>query len=291
MSDPRHQIAYRPRQLILPQTGDDYAEPRDVIRPVALPDRMDYELVGPTPEDVERLFWFRWIAGHQVSFILWRTIGDVLRSHSDNVPTPRQLVALTACVDGYSAMLLYSATVPRDHYHAQLRVRMATHHPSFSGSWASDYRPLRRLFRGRVRWFGKPSCAALREAVELNRRTHDHIADLLVPDGRSLLQMYAGSAEASVSQEKEELFDSFFMVVRRPVSRAEVIAQLNSRVAEIATDLASNGFYPKIDGGHLPEVHDSAPDRMRALTTDVLRVLCNAALLADEIGRPLEGVH
>lgn len=292
MTAPDGQTAYRPRPLVLPPTGHGYPEGSYVSYPTDLPHPAGYELFGSGVVDVERLFWYRWIAGHQVSFIVWRTIGDLLRIHPDDTPPPHHLDALTACVEGYSAMLLYAATIPRNHYHAYLRVRMAAQHPSFSGTWAPDYRPLRRLLRGRVSWLRDPSCAALREAVELSRRTHDHVADHLVPAGRSLLQRYAEGAHVGISQEEEDLYDNFFLVVRRPISHAEVVAQLHSRLLEITADLTRNGLYPEVCGAHFPVVTGSpGGDATHALATGVLRILHKAALLTEEIGRPLEKVR
>lgn len=279
-----------PRLLFLPPPGHGYAACSYPTWPTGFPDREDYDLFGSTPVEVAPLFWYRWVAGHQISFILWRTIGDVLERHPDRTPTRRELDTMTACVDGYSAMLLYSATVPRDHYHAQLRARMALQHPSFSGTWASDYRPLRRLFRGKLPWQRDPSCAPLQEAVARNQEIHDHIADHLVPDGRSLLQ-HAGGAGAGISREKEDLFDNFFLTIRRPVSHAEVLAQLSSRVGELTADLQHNGLYPDVGGAHLPVLPSASSEAIRSMASAVLRLVRRAALLTAGLGRPLEAVR
>lgn len=289
-----HFSALQPRLLFLPPTGRGYAERSHVAYAPEFTDRQSpgYDLFGSSPVEAARLFWYRWIAGHQVSFILWRTMGDVLERQPDPdaVPTPYELDVLAACVDGYSAMLLYSATVPREHYHADTRVRMAQQHPSFSGTWAPDYRPIRRLFRGKFPWQGDPSCAALCDAVEFNRQTHDHIADHLVPAGRSLLQKSASSSDAGISREKEDLFDNFFMTIRRPVSRAEVVAQLNSRVVELAADLEHHGLYPHVDGQHFPVLTGPSSSAMSPLATGVLRILSRAVVLMEDMRHPLQEV-
>lgn len=232
---PSGNLTLQPRLLRLPPSGNDYAG-RDFPTELGVPaESVRYDLFGSVPVDAAPLFWYRWITGHQISFVLWRAIADVLVRHPDHSPPPDELDLLTTCVDGYSAMLLYSSTVPRDHYHTHTRVRMALQHPSFSGAWAPDYRPTRRLFRGRVPWQG--DCAALDEAVDRNRRMHDHVADHLVPDGRSLLQASAGSTTAAVSREKEDLYDNFFLTIRRPVSRAEVRAGAPESIPEAAVEI------------------------------------------------------
>lgn len=280
-------LLLQPRLLFLPPAGCDYersyAESSEFT--VSREDGPEYDLLGCSPVD-PALFWYRWIAGHQVSFILWRTIGGVVRRHTDELPPQHELDVLAACVDGYSAMLLYASTVPRDHYHAHTRVRMAEQHPSFSGRWAPDYRPLLRIFMGRLPWQCDPSCAAVDEAIALNRKTHDHIADHLVPDGRSLLQKSA-RGPADVSREKEDLYDNFFLTIRRTVSHTEIAEQLDMRIAEIADDLAHNGLYPNVDGAHFPVLIGAPCEEMEELAASVPQTLRRAALLTADLRRPL----
>lgn len=274
-----HSPLLQPQLLFMPPVGHAYETPSEEVphtTGAADRDAPDYDLFGERPVEAQRLFWYRWIAGHQISFVLWRAMGDILWHHPHDVPGARELDVLTACVDGYSAMLLYSATVPRAHYHSYTRARMALQHPSFSGAWAPDYRPIRRLFRNRLPWQGDPSCRALGEAVARNGVTHDHIASHLVPDGRSLLQQSAGAPGVTVSREKEDLYDNFFLTVRRPVSHAELVAQLDARVTEVAADLRHNGLYPNVDGRHHPVVTWQSDGVMGSLPTGVLRTLNRA---------------
>ncbi|WP_306796456.1 L-tyrosine 3-hydroxylase [Nocardia sp. XZ_19_369] len=277
--------ALTPRLLFMPPLGHSFETSSDTAEAeVAERELPEYDLFGTRPVEEERLFWYRWIAGHQLSFLLWRAMCDVVWHHpEDDGPDERELDLLTTCVDGYSAMLLYSSTVPRDHYHAYTRVRMALQHPAFSGTWAPDYRPVRRLFRGKMPWQDDPACAALDEAVARNEVTHSHIADHLVPDGHSLLQKSAGAPGVSVSREKEDLYDNFFLTVRRPVSHAEFVAQLDSRIAELAADLEYNGLYPNVDGRHHPVVANQAGGVMKPLVTGVLEVMDRAARLVSDM--------
>ncbi|WP_405162957.1 L-tyrosine 3-hydroxylase [Nocardia sp. NBC_01499] len=282
----------QPHVLFMPPLGDGFESSSDEAHETEVADRdvPEYSLFGTEPVEEERLFWYRWIAGHQVSFLLWRAMCDVVWHHpEDDGPGERELELLSTCVDGYSAMLLYSSTVPREHYHADIRTRMALQHPAFSGTWAPDYRPVRRLFRGKMPWQADPSCAALDEAVTRNGITHSHIADHLVPDGHSLLQQSAGAPGVSVSREKEDLYDNFFLTVRRPVSHAEFVAQLDSRIADLTDDLQHNGLYPNVDGQHHPVVSNQSGEVMRPLLTGVLDVLDRAARLVSDMR--LEEAH
>ncbi|MFC9434826.1 L-tyrosine 3-hydroxylase [Nocardia sp. NPDC057030] len=284
----RRPPALQPHLLFMPPLGDGFAGAADAPGEPAAADRemLDYKVFGTRQVEAERLFWYRWIAGHQISFLMWRAMGDVVWLHSGDdadKPDERELELLSACVDGYSAMLLYSSTVPREHYHADIRARMALQHPAFSGTWAPDYRPVRRLFRGKLPWQDDPACAALDAAVARNEVTHSHIADHLVPDGHSLLQKSAGVPGVSVSREKEDLYDNFFLTVRRPVSHAEFVAQLDSRIADLTADLRHNGLYPDVDGRHHPVVTAESDAVMRPLVTDIPQVLDRAARLVSDL--------
>ncbi len=282
MNRDRRPPALHARLLFLPPIGRPFEASSDSDPVVTGRDEADYEIYGIRPAEVQRLFWYRWIAGHQISFLLWRAMCDVVGRYPDGVPPERELEVLAACVDGYSAVLLYSSTVPRDHYHAYTRVRMALQHPSFSGTWAPDYRPIRRLFRGRFPWQDDPSCERLGEALARNGTTHDHIADHLVPDGRSLLQRSAGAPGVSVSREKEDLYDNFFLTVRRPTAHAEFVTQLDSRIGDFAADLRYHGLYPLVDGRHHPVVPETS-NVMEPLVPGMVRVLDRAARLVSQL--------
>ncbi|WP_245633613.1 L-tyrosine 3-hydroxylase [Amycolatopsis jejuensis] len=241
------------------------------------PEVPEYGIFGVHPVDPEPVFRYRWILGHQVSFALWRAMSGIIGDHESTVPGPAELDSLAAFVDGYSAALLYASTVPRPHYHSHVRRSMALQHPAFSGTWAPDYRPVGRLFRGKMRWQGGLSCAGLDAAMARNAATHDYLADHLVPNGRSLLRQSAHEAASTVSREKEALYDEFFLTVRRPVGRAEFVRQLRARVAEVGQDLACHGLYPNVGGQHHPVVSGPAGAALITLVPEVLRTLARAA--------------
>lgn len=272
------------RPLFLPDPGRPFdpaggEEPDDATAATRAGDVPDYNIFGTHPVDAERVFWYRWITGHQVSFALWRAMHEIVGNTPDAMPSRPGLDALAACVDAYTAMLLYSSTVPRAHYHSHIRRRMALQHPAISGTWAPDYRPVRRLFRGKLPWQGEPSCEPLGTAVARNTAAHDYIAAHLVPDGRSLLQQAIGTPAMAVSREKEELYDNLFLTLRRPVSRGRFLGQLRERVAEVGADLAYNGLYPNVEAHHHPVVTGHSGGIMMTLVPGVLSAVDGATRL------------
>jgi L-tyrosine peroxygenase len=202
---------------------------------------------GPVDDPaMEQLFWFRWITGHQVTFIVWQVIARLVGTvPDDETPDARTLAKLASCVSGYSAMLLYTGSCPRPLYESSIRPRMALQHRAFSGAWAPDYRLVRKLFRGRtVPWLQAPNAAVLRAAIDTNKTVHDCIAEILVPAGGSLLRMALAEAPIRPSEHKAALYDTFFLTVREHVADKHVVAQLLHRLKAIALDIATNGLYP-----------------------------------------------
>lgn len=195
---------------------------------------------------VNALYWFRWITGHQVSFVLWRLIAQALAAVSAGErPSAAMVDGITPYVRGYCAMLLYTSSCPRDVYHRLIRPSMYLQHRAFSGSWAPDYRPVRPLFRGRrSAWTSGPDGQSLAGAVDLYQRVHTGIAVRLVPEGRSLLQESPRRGQQDMSM-LGMLYDSYFMTLRAPVPRDEVVTQLVRRLVAVTQDVAVNGLYPE----------------------------------------------
>lgn len=214
---------------------------------------------GVLAPDVERcevpdeLFWFRWITGHQVCFVVWRLIATLLDDVNHGRRSPYDaLEPLCRYVDGYSAMLLYTGSCPRDIYGALIRPSMRLRHRAFSGSWAPDYWPIRELFRGR-----RPPSAVwnadngdLMDAVTLLHLVHDGVAAKLVTDGKSLLR--AASVRGPNHRTGGMIYDTYFMTLRAPVHRHDIVTQLLRRLVAIAQDIAANGLHAEDDSGDLP---------------------------------------
>jgi L-tyrosine peroxygenase len=199
--------------------------------------------IGLSDPAVE-LAWFRWITGHQVSFIVWRLMAELLWEVDDDPRVAGQVARpLRDYVRGYSAMLLYSGSCPRSTYEAVIRPSMRLQHPGFSGRWAPDFAPVKTFLRSRRSEFvGTPDAAALNAAVKTLQAVHDAVAAKLVPDGKSLLRQ--SHAPVSDIRLLHALYDNYFMTLRGGVDADDVVCQLLRRLVAIAQDLAVNGLHP-----------------------------------------------
>jgi hypothetical protein len=216
-------------------------------------------------ESAREIYWFRWITGHQVSFIIWRLMAQADRGlQGGHHERARALDTLTGCVLGYCAMLLYTGSCTREIYNGWIRPSMYLQHRGFSGGWAPDYAPVRHLFRFRRSLSATmPEATDLRRALQLYMSVHAGVAAKLVPNGRSLLQQSGQRHHAQDSRLLGLLYDNYFMTLRGPVSHEAVVGQLLCRLAAIGQDVAANGLYqPGAGGGesisvqrHCDEVH------------------------------------
>lgn len=249
--------------LLLPATGDPYptvdpepAAPTSHYREICQRIRQLGQPGGPAGQvhrcDVaEELFWFRWITGHQVCFVLWRLMSQLLDELADGTcPAPAAVKSMCHYIEGYSAMLLYTGSCPRTVYHVLIRPGMRLRHRGFSGSWAPDYAPVRELFRRQPSLIWSADTGELSEAVTLHDLVHAGVAAKLVPGGRSLL------TQAAVRTVDHRLvgmlYDSYFVTARGPVARAQVVAQLLRRLVAIGQDLAANGLHAEGDRNRRP---------------------------------------
>ncbi|MFJ8430193.1 hypothetical protein ACIQ9P_02700 [Kitasatospora sp. NPDC094019] len=247
--------------LILPAVGEpdgpadavpawDYAES---CRRLA--DLGERGLLTPEVEPCEsqdELFWFRWLTGHQVCFVLWRLIAQLVDDlDQGRRPADEVLPQISHYVHGYSAMLLYTGSCPSDVYDVLIRPSMRLRHRAFSGAWAPDYWPIRDLFRRRrLPGAAEADTGELLDAIGLLHLVHDGVAARLVANGRSLLR------EAAVRSPGHRaaglVYDSYFTTLRAPVARHEVVAQLLRRLVAIAQDVTANGLYAAGDADERP---------------------------------------
>jgi hypothetical protein len=204
--------------------------------------------LAQAPASADELFWFRWITGHQVSFILWRLIGQLAHEATQGSRDPVETVApLRHYVRGYCSMLLYTASCSRRTYERVIRPSMRLQHPAFSGSWAPDFWPVRDLLRGRCTVYtGLAEAAELMAAVKLHQLVHDVVAARLVPDGESLLRR--STVRSLDIPMLHLLYDNYFLTVRAVVVEDDVVGQLLRRLVAIARDIEVNGLYPQGDG-------------------------------------------
>jgi L-tyrosine peroxygenase len=204
------------------------------------------------PADVDRIFWFRWITGHQATFVIWQLLAAVLTRVSDHDPRGRasDLEPLAAearlLLRGYSLMLLYTASVPQEIYGRVIRAWMARQHPNLSGAWARDYGPIRPLLHGKIDFGGGRQAEALREECAVNERVHEGVSLKLVPSGVSLFE--AGNVNCGAHRLSREnlqwLYDGVFLTNRAPLRYSSVFRQLLRRLHAISLDLAANDLYP-----------------------------------------------
>jgi hypothetical protein len=208
-------------------------------------------------EVAEDVYWFRWVTGHQVCFVIWRLMGQLLDEVDQGRAPAAALEPMCRFVDGYSAMLLYTGSCPPELYRALIRPSMARWHRAFSGSWAPDYPRVRELLRGRplVPMSGADA-GELADSIKLHNLVHDGVSAKLVPDGRSLLtQAAVGRLNRGVIG---MIYDSYFMTLRLPVARHQVVAQLLRRLVAIVQDIAVNGLHAGNDRSALPEQFHTA---------------------------------
>jgi hypothetical protein len=190
------------------------------------------------------------------------------------------LDAMCRYVDGYSAMLLYTSTCPGPIYHVLIRPSMRLRHHGFSGGWAPDFAPVRSLFRRHPSPMWSSDTGALLDAMKLHDLVHDGVAAKLVPEGRSLLHQ---AAVRGLNHRRVGLiYDSYFITVRRPVPRHQVVVQLLRRGVAIAQDIAANGLYPSGD-------QDRRPPEL--LTAEVVRSESNLVGVLAEVARHACGLH
>lgn len=229
---------------------------------------------------LERLFWFRWMVGHHVSFVIWRLIaGALARIAAGDSDREALSEAVAHYVQGYCGMLLYTGSSDRRIYNDVIRPSMYRQHSTFSGTWAPDYPPVRSLFRGRRRPpVADPYVEAVAREVHLASELHFGVAAKLVVGGRSLLQTSIAERDAAQPRMWGAIFDCYFVTLRVPVSTPQLVAQLLRRQKAIAIDLATNGLYPAGAVEDLPsELRQPAA---RACAEDLTNSLCRVAGLA-----------
>lgn len=226
--------------------GEESAELRQELG--ALPDcRRTAPALGST-EDAHQLFWFRWITGHQATFAVWQYLARALHDLESQPDEEHHLTVMTKLVEAYNAMLLYTGSCPNEVYHEIIRPSMFLQHRGFSGTWAPDFVPVRKLLRGkRFPWSESEAGQRLHRQIRMYHDVHMGIAAKLVPGGRSLLQETAAETKLLHPEMRSVLYDNYFMTLRSPVGDAEIARQLVRRLKAIALDVTDNGLYPGQD--------------------------------------------
>jgi hypothetical protein len=191
-------------------------------------------------DDPDRLFWFRWMISHQITFVVWQLLGVELRREGNGERIGHRMGRL---MRAYSLMLIYSATPPRRIYNPTIRAVMARQHRHLSGAWARDLTDVRSVIRNRSRVRHE----ALTRECELNGVVHECIVEKLTPGEPSLLQLakQTGTPRNWRSEALLDLYDSIFLTTRGGTSYPEVVAQLLRRLQDVELDLLANSMYPE----------------------------------------------
>ncbi|GHJ42952.1 hypothetical protein Cs7R123_02940 [Catellatospora sp. TT07R-123] len=198
----------------------------------------------------ERLYWARWMTGHQATIGIWTCMRGLLTRAAEH-RTPSLLQAAADLTDAYTALLLYCGSCPRRIYEDAIRPVMHRFHPAFSGKWSRDHRALVRCAEALThRWQDADPAplTAYRLAGRRNGRAHIAVARTLVPDGVSLFRRHATAApdQPADPPHAEDLFDAFFAVRRTASAPARpVAAQTCDRLTAILLDVRANDLYPR----------------------------------------------
>jgi hypothetical protein len=235
--------------------------------------------VGPLTTDVEpfededTLYWFRWITGHQATFVIWRLTAQLLYDIENRRRAAGSAIpALSQYVDAYNAMLLYTGSCVGASYHRVIRPSMRMRHPGFSGTWAPDYTPIRLLLRGMLAPIDRgPDSDSLTRAIRLNKVVHEHVAAKLVPDGVSLLRSSVVAARRQERRLLNLIYDNYFLTLRGPASRSDMVAQLLRRLLAIVQDIEVNGLTPD------REPDGELPDELRHYEQNMSQILAATA--------------
>jgi hypothetical protein len=227
----------------------------------------------PSGDDRERVFWFRWIIGHQITFICWQLLAAALADHEAARNRDIALERMRCYIRGYSLMLLYSGSCPQTSYAPVIRTPMARQHRHLTGLWARDYGAVRGLLHGKVALGDSPRAQAVAAECQLNGDVHSGIATKLVPTGPSLLQATAEAENRTFRMSRESLltlYDCTFMTVRDDVSLTGIAAQLLRRLRAVVMDLAANRLFPEWAPGTAEEMAQlDTPDITNCATTMV----------------------
>jgi hypothetical protein len=222
---------------------------------------------GPGAADATTLFWFRWITGHQISFVAWIVAVDVIdQANRGSMARLDAQIRCRACLRLYSLMLIYAASTTVDIYQSRIRPAMIEAHPAFSATWAADYIHLKRNLRNWLQPAAQFSAgsappsssttgsasdqlAAVKQAYLASTQIHGKIGKRLIGNSASLLKLAKSDLESVEAGELDEpetrvgkIYDDFFLAVRSAVSVQDVVGQTVARLLAVVQDYRQHGF-------------------------------------------------
>jgi len=248
-----------PRNAFLP---DDWAVPTQAVGLPAVPD------------DADDLARYRWWVGHQLAFCVWRMLSESLTSITRAERPSSSLVdAATVLYDAYSVLLLYTGSCSPEVYSRTIRPAMAAAHPAFSGRWARDYEPIPPLMRVLRRT--RPSAAVDRlvAAGHVSQLVHRAIGKRLIPDSPSLLKLHGHDPGQPVSDAERDVFDAFFLLTRKDMTRRAFDAEVDMLTVAVTTDLTERPLDESAGTPDAPSPHAAATIALRRDSVAILRRL------------------
>jgi hypothetical protein len=237
--------------------------------------RRDRAPAGSEPSDA--VLRHRWWLGHQLSFLTWRALAEILGEMLGSTACGEEHFRRAAALyDAYSVLLIYSGGCSAQQYDAVLRPAMRAADPAFSGTWAADHAPLARLLDEVKARYPEAATGRLDRAVRTNRRVHVSVARRLVPGGGSLLSE-AGPAAQEPAERQHALFDAFFRTERGAVCRSGLLTQYADRALDAVADLSGRGLF--LDGVPLSAAaRDSWKGELARLERGAPRILTDMTL-------------
>lgn len=197
------------------------------------------------PSDPGELAVHRWVLGHHLAFGVWRMLGDELEHAHRCGLASGATDRLAAWYDRYSGAQVYAGSCSAEQYATVIRPLMAACSPAFSGVWARDYERVANLAEHVTPMAGP----VLKNAIKRNRLVHMALAKVLVPEGSSLLKQSGRRPWDGATDAECDLFDEFFLVQRRPVTKSEFLAHMLRRTAMAQRDLR---IHPLTSERHQP---------------------------------------
>lgn len=180
---------------------------------------------------------YRWIAGHQLAFCLWRRLAEALEPLTRGELELRTIARAAVLYDAYSVLLLYCGSCSPATYSDVIQPHMMGANPAFSGRWARDFQRIGPMMRTLRTADAPDSLDDVFTAAADNDRIHQAVAIRLIPGGHSLLRSSGRDAEAPPTAEEHDLYDAFFGVEDERLPHQDTPALLRKRLVAVRSDL------------------------------------------------------